>query len=76
MHRRFDPFPDGASMTYFQCPDCGYKQRSKAEKRVECHKCGRSYLKRDAKTFSSKTSDVDEQDKKKASFHKYSKKDD
>ncbi len=34
---------------YYQCPDCGFKQRSKAEKRVKCHRCGRSYLKRDAK---------------------------
>ncbi|MFB6180345.1 MAG: hypothetical protein ABEJ93_00545 [Candidatus Nanohalobium sp.] len=62
-------------MTYYQCPDCGYKQRSKAEKRVECHRCGRSYLKRDAKKFKDKTQDMDEEDKKKASFHKYSKQD-
>ncbi len=34
---------------YYQCPDCGFKQRSKAEERVKCHRCGRSYLKRKAK---------------------------
>ncbi len=34
---------------YYTCPDCGYKQRSEAQKRVKCHRCGRSYLKRDAK---------------------------
>jgi tRNA(Ile2) C34 agmatinyltransferase TiaS len=60
-------------MTYFQCPDCGHKQKSKAEKRVECHKCSRSYLKRDAKTFQTKTSELDKEDQKKANFHKYSK---
>ena len=63
-------------MTYYQCPDCGYKQRSKAQKRVKCHKCGRSYLKRKAKKSSSKTEDMDKEDKEKAQgFHKYSKKD-
>ena len=60
---------------FYQCPDCGYKQRSKAQKRVKCHKCGRSYLKRDAKKHSEKTSGMDEQDKKKSNFHKYSKSD-
>jgi tRNA(Ile2) C34 agmatinyltransferase TiaS len=63
-------------MTYYQCPDCGYRQRSKAQKRVECYKCGRSYLKRDAKKFSDKTEDLDEEDEKKAGFHKYSRDDD
>lgn len=62
-------------MVYYQCPECGYKQRSKAEKRVKCHQCGRSYLKRDAKKFEKKTQDMDEEDKKKTGFHKYSKKD-
>lgn len=61
---------------FYQCPDCGYKQRSKAEKRVKCHRCDRSYLKRDAKKFNSKTSDTDEEDRKKAGFHKYSRKED
>lgn len=60
---------------FYQCPDCGYKQRSKAEKRVECHSCGRSYLKRDAKKYSEKTSDMDKDDKKKSNFHTYSKDD-
>lgn len=41
-------------MVYYQCPDCGHKQRSKAKKRVECHSCGRSYLKRDAKKYMKK----------------------
>jgi len=54
---------------YFTCPDCGYKQRSKAEKRVECHKCGRSYLKRDAKKTSKKAPKGAE-----SGFKKYSKK--
>ncbi|AOV94407.1 hypothetical protein AQV86_00605 [Nanohaloarchaea archaeon SG9] len=60
---------------YFQCPDCGYKQRTKAQKRVKCHRCDRSYLKRDAKTFSKKTEDTDEEERKKANFHNYSKSD-
>lgn len=63
------------SKVFYQCPDCGYKQRSKAQKRVQCHKCGRSYLKRDAKKFNEKTEDMDEEDKKKTGFHKYSKTD-
>lgn len=58
-------------MVYYQCPDCGYKQRSKAEKRVKCHSCGRSYKKADAKKFRSKTPD----EKKGTGFFKYSKKD-
>lgn len=60
-------------MVYYQCPDCGHKQRSKAEKRVECHKCGCSYLKRDAKKFEDKTSDID--DEKGTGFVKYTKED-
>lgn len=53
---------------YYQCPDCGYKQRSKAEKRVKCHRCGRSYLKRDAK----KTEKSPDEEKG-TGFFKYSK---
>lgn len=60
-------------MVYFQCPDCGYKQRSKAEKRVKCHRCGRSYKKTDAKKSEDKTEDVDEE--KGTGFFKYSKSD-
>lgn len=60
-------------MVFYQCPDCGYKQRSKAEKRVKCHRCDRSYLKRDAKKFEKKTDDID--DEKGTGFFKYSKKD-
>lgn len=41
-------------VVYFQCPDCGYKQRSKAEKRVKCHRCDRSYKKSDAKKTTKK----------------------
>ncbi len=63
-------------MVYFQCPDCGYKQRSKAEKRIKCHQCGRSYKKSDAKTFKDKTSDmVEEKEEKGTGFFKYSKDD-
>jgi ssDNA-binding Zn-finger/Zn-ribbon topoisomerase 1 len=62
-------------MVYYQCPDCGYKQKSQAQKRVQCHQCGRSYLKRKAKKFEKKTSDMDKEDKKKSGFHTYSKKD-
>lgn len=29
--------------TYYVCPDCGFKQRSQATKRIKCHRCGRSY---------------------------------
>jgi tRNA(Ile2) C34 agmatinyltransferase TiaS len=56
---------------YYTCPDCGYQQRSKAQKRVECHSCSRSYLKRDAKKTEKKTPDSDEE----LGFKKYSKKD-
>lgn len=35
---------------YYQCPRCGYKQKSEAEDRIRCHRCGRSYKRRDAKT--------------------------
>lgn len=58
---------------FYQCPECGYKQRSKAKKRVKCHQCDRSYKKSDAKKFSKKTQDMDEEDQKKAGFHRYSK---
>ncbi len=34
---------------YYQCPDCGFKQKSQATKRIQCHRCGRSYLRRKAK---------------------------
>lgn len=34
---------------YYVCPDCGFKQRSKAEKRIKCHRCGRSYKRSKAK---------------------------
>lgn len=57
-------------MVYYQCPDCGYMQRSKAEKRVECHRCSRSYLKRDAKK--SETKDPGEGS---TGFFRYSKSD-
>jgi len=64
------------SKVYYQCPDCGYRQRSKAQKRVQCHKCGRSYLKRDAKKTTDKTKGIDKEDRKKAEFHNYSKNED
>jgi len=60
-------------MVYYQCPDCGYKQRSKAQKRVKCHKCGRSYLKRKAKKTKTKASK--EETEGHTGFKKYSKKD-
>jgi tRNA(Ile2) C34 agmatinyltransferase TiaS len=56
---------------FFQCPDCGYKQRSKAKKRVKCHQCDRSYKKSDAKKSKQKTPD----DEKGTGFFKYSRKD-
>ncbi len=58
-------------MVFYQCPDCGYKQKSKAKKRVECHRCGRSYLKRDAEKSEKKTPDSEEE----TGFFKYKKKD-
>jgi len=54
---------------FYQCPDCGFKQRSKAEKRVKCHRCGRSYQKKDAKKSRGKNADK----KKGKGFFKYSK---
>ncbi|MDY6777578.1 MAG: hypothetical protein SVU32_02860 [Candidatus Nanohaloarchaea archaeon] len=34
---------------YYVCPSCGFKQRSRAERRITCHRCDRSYRKEDAK---------------------------
>lgn len=56
---------------FYQCPDCGYKQRSKAEKRVQCHRCDRSYKKSDAKKSEQKSPD----EEKGTGFFKYSKED-
>lgn len=42
---------------YYQCPDCGHKQKSEAEKRITCHRCGRSYLRRKAKTTEKRPDD-------------------
>lgn len=53
---------------YYQCPDCGFKQKSQAKKRIQCHKCGRSYLRRTAKQ-TEKTPDDG------SGFHTYSSKD-
>ena len=58
-------------VVYYTCPDCGYQQRSKAQKRIECHKCGRSYLKRDAKKRNTKAPREEE-----TGFKKYSRKED
>lgn len=41
---------------YYVCPECGYKQKSRASKRIKCHRCDRSYLRRKAKQ-ASKTPD-------------------
>lgn len=30
-------------MYYHMCPECGRKQKSQAEERVKCHRCGRTY---------------------------------
>lgn len=53
---------------YFQCPDCGYKQRSKARKRIKCHRCGRSYKVSKAKKVEKKPDD-----EKGTGFFNYSK---
>lgn len=55
---------------YYQCPDCGFKQRSNARKRIKCHRCGRSYKRKNAK----KTDKRPDQDKG-TGFFKYSKED-
>ncbi|MDY6773684.1 MAG: hypothetical protein SVS85_00665 [Candidatus Nanohaloarchaea archaeon] len=34
---------------FYQCPECGYKQRSEAKDRIECHRCGKSYDRKKAK---------------------------
>lgn len=57
-------------MTYFQCPECGFKQKTKAEKRIKCHRCGRSYQKR-KKYEASKSPD----EEKGTGFYKYKKSD-
>ncbi|MFB6145764.1 MAG: hypothetical protein ABEJ99_04660 [Candidatus Nanohaloarchaea archaeon] len=55
---------------FYQCPDCGYKQKSDAKKRIKCHRCGRSYKPSNAKRSESKDPEVDEE--KGTGFHKYS----
>ncbi len=39
---------------YYVCPECGFKQRSNAVKKVKCHRCGRTYNPRKAKKASKK----------------------
>ncbi|MDY6789267.1 MAG: hypothetical protein SVV03_04870 [Candidatus Nanohaloarchaea archaeon] len=39
---------------YYVCPECGYKQKSEAEKRIKCHRCKKSYKRRTAKTAEKK----------------------
>jgi DNA-directed RNA polymerase subunit RPC12/RpoP len=57
-------------MTYYKCPECGFKQKSEAVKRIRCHRCGRSYLRRRAKVVEKKPdSEVG------TGFVKYSRKD-
>ncbi|MFB6215832.1 MAG: hypothetical protein ABEJ72_02535 [Candidatus Aenigmatarchaeota archaeon] len=56
---------------FYQCPDCGYKQKSEARKRIKCHRCGRSYKPSRAHRSKNKNPDVDEE--KGTGFHKYSK---
>lgn len=45
VERAIDP-----SKTYYVCPDCGFRQRSRAAKRIKCHRCDRTYKRRTAKT--------------------------
>ncbi|MFB6291798.1 MAG: hypothetical protein ABEI58_00210 [Candidatus Nanohaloarchaea archaeon] len=59
---------------FYQCPDCGFKQRSEAEKRVKCHRCGRSYKKSDARKTKDKTDEIDEE--KGTGFFRYTKSED
>ncbi len=42
---------------YYQCPDCGYAQKSRAMERIRCHRCDRSYLRRDAKVVDKRPDD-------------------
>ena len=57
-------------MVYYQCPECGFKQRTKAKKRVKCRRCGKSFLKKKAKKTRKKP------DKEKGTgFFKYKKED-
>ncbi|MCJ7478888.1 MAG: hypothetical protein MUP63_01800 [Candidatus Nanohaloarchaeota archaeon QJJ-7] len=39
---------------YYQCPECGYKQKSEAVDRIECHRCGKSYDRKKAKKVDKK----------------------
>lgn len=39
-----------ASDSFYQCPECGFKQQSDAEERIRCHRCDRSYQRSRAKT--------------------------
>ncbi len=56
---------------YLVCPKCGHKQKSKARKRVKCHRCGRSYDPKKAKKGSKKPDD-----EKGTDFFKYTPGDD
>ncbi len=55
---------------YYQCPECGYKQKSEAVERIKCHRCGRSYKRRDAKVSEKKPDE-----KAGLGFFKYKKED-
>lgn len=34
---------------YYVCPECGFKQKSQAEKRIKCGRCDHQYKRRSAK---------------------------
>lgn len=53
-------------MPYYQCPECGFKQKSEAVDRIECHRCGRSYKRRKAKVVDKTPEDGED------GFFKYS----
>jgi len=44
---------------YHRCPDCGFKQKSKAEKRVKCHNCGSTYVEKSNRCAPPKPMDKD-----------------
>jgi len=42
---------------FYVCPECGFKQKSNAKKKVKCGRCGRQYKRRTAKQERKKPDD-------------------
>jgi len=57
----------GERIYYHQCPDCGFKQKSMAKKRIRCHKCGSTYREKTSRCSPPKPKEGDGRFKKASS---------